>query len=316
MTRSVGVSGVLAPRGAKPRRMRGGRWLLASAVAVLLVMPTQAQHGGGHAGGFGGGGHIGGFAGGGRAGGFAGGYRGGVARPPVAPLGSSAFPGRPGYPGSRFAGVPNRLGVRPYAPVVAGRGYGAYRPGIGYGRGPYGGRFGYGPRYGRFVSVGVFYNPFLFNPLWGFGDPFWYPDASVWPDAGLSYGYGYDGAAYGAPAAAADDSYQMQAAPADSSEVPSPETEPGPWAPQNYGEAAGPQGQTAAPPVPRRERLTTIVYRDGRPPEQIRNYALTRSALLVTGPEMREIPLDEIDLPATERVNRAAGVDFRLPQSY
>lgn len=82
-----------------------------------------------------------------------------------------------------------------------------------------------------------------------------------------------------------------------------------------YGQPGpSPEQGTALPAAPPREHdPLTLYFVDGRPPEQVRNYALTRSALLITGDRMREIPLSEIDLPTTQQVNKAAGIDFRLP---
>jgi hypothetical protein len=62
----------------------------------------------------------------------------------------------------------------------------------------------------------------------------------------------------------------------------------------------------------------TIIYKDGRS-QQIHNYALTRTSLLLlddasSGREL-DVPLDQIDLAATERTNRQAGVNFSLPIS-
>ena len=70
-----------------------------------------------------------------------------------------------------------------------------------------------------------------------------------------------------------------------------------------------PQQQGA--PVP--EDAVTLVFRDGRPSQQIHNYALTRSTLYVLDPRHQEIPIEDLDLAATEKVNRDAGVDFQLP---
>ncbi len=67
------------------------------------------------------------------------------------------------------------------------------------------------------------------------------------------------------------------------------------------------------PAPPPEEDAVTILFKDGRPPEQIRNYALTRTTLYVTGQRIQEIPIDQIDLPSTERVNAQAGVRFQLP---
>ena len=57
----------------------------------------------------------------------------------------------------------------------------------------------------------------------------------------------------------------------------------------------------------------TLVFKDGRAPETIHNYALTRTTLYVTDGKRQVIPVASLDLAATERANRAAGVDFELP---
>jgi hypothetical protein len=63
------------------------------------------------------------------------------------------------------------------------------------------------------------------------------------------------------------------------------------------------------------EEAVTLIFKDGRPAEQIHNYVLTRTTLFVGDANRREIPLDQIDLTATANVNRTAGIDFALPQS-
>jgi hypothetical protein len=55
------------------------------------------------------------------------------------------------------------------------------------------------------------------------------------------------------------------------------------------------------------------VFKDGRPSEQIHNYALTRTDLFVLDQRHRDIPLDELDLAATAKVNHDAGVEFHIP---
>ena len=57
----------------------------------------------------------------------------------------------------------------------------------------------------------------------------------------------------------------------------------------------------------------TLIFKDGRAPEKIYNYALTRTTLYVTDAKRQEIPVAALDLAATEKVNRAAGVRFELP---
>ena len=63
------------------------------------------------------------------------------------------------------------------------------------------------------------------------------------------------------------------------------------------------------------EDAVTLIFKDGRPPEQIHNYILTRTTLSVWDHRHRDIPVDQLDLTATEKVNHDAGVDFQLPTS-
>jgi hypothetical protein len=63
------------------------------------------------------------------------------------------------------------------------------------------------------------------------------------------------------------------------------------------------------------EDAVTLVFKDGRAPEQIRNYVLTSKTLYVGDLHRREIPIDDLDLTATAKVNHDAGVDFHLPNS-
>jgi len=61
---------------------------------------------------------------------------------------------------------------------------------------------------------------------------------------------------------------------------------------------------------------TILIFKDGRPPEKVHNYALTASTLYaLDGDTRQEIPLAVLDVPATVETNRAAGVDFALPVS-
>jgi hypothetical protein len=56
-----------------------------------------------------------------------------------------------------------------------------------------------------------------------------------------------------------------------------------------------------------------VVFKDGRPNEHIHNYLLTATTLSVLDRQRRDIPVDQIDLVATVRMNHEAGVDFSLP---
>jgi hypothetical protein len=85
-----------------------------------------------------------------------------------------------------------------------------------------------------------------------------------------------------------------------------------------YGQGPAPrpayQPRAAAPaPIPDQPE-TTLLFKDGRPPQQVQNYAVTSTTLYVLdGERRRAIPLDEIDLPQTEKTNRDAGLDFEVP---
>ncbi len=80
--------------------------------------------------------------------------------------------------------------------------------------------------------------------------------------------------------------------------------EPPPWPSYNP-----PQPVAAQLPV----ESVTLVFNDGNPPEQIRNYILTPAALYIFDNHRREVPIGHIDLAATAKANHDAGVDFNLP---
>jgi hypothetical protein len=89
--------------------------------------------------------------------------------------------------------------------------------------------------------------------------------------------------------------------------------EPGP-PPWPYGSSQGaPASVQPTPPIG--EDAITLIFKDGRPPEQIHNYILTRDTLFVGDKHRPDIPVDQIDLAATVKVNQELGVDFRLPAS-
>jgi hypothetical protein len=93
------------------------------------------------------------------------------------------------------------------------------------------------------------------------------------------------------------------------------EQQPPPW-PSGYDQGpTAPSPDYARPtPAPQSNEAVTLIFKDRRPPEQIHNYILTRDTLYVGNRRPSEIPVDQLDWTATSRVNREAGVDFRLPQ--
>jgi hypothetical protein len=122
------------------------------------------------------------------------------------------------------------------------------------------------------------------------------------------YDYGYAGDSSDQQAASAEG--YAEAAPVDSGGdqayapvPPRPEYRP------DY------QVNAAAPDLQEQPRVT-LVFKDGRPEQMVQNYAITRNTLYVLdGARRIEIPLEQLDLPSTEKANRDAGVDFEVPAS-
>jgi hypothetical protein len=68
--------------------------------------------------------------------------------------------------------------------------------------------------------------------------------------------------------------------------------------------------------IPDPADTVTLIFKDGRPPEQITSYLATRSTLtVINGRRHREIPLAELDLPATRKANLETGVTFDVPST-
>ncbi len=128
----------------------------------------------------------------------------------------------------------------------------------------------------------------------------------------------YDVGPYQDPGVAAE-GYDAPA-PGDAEPAPDAEEQPVPYAPAARGyEAGGARTSSVAPssasaqPSLYTNDAVTLIFKDGRAPEKIYNYALTRTTLYVTDAKRQEIPVAALDLAATEKVNRAVGVRFQLP---
>lgn len=262
--------------------------LLVAAPAVLAQ-----RSGGGHAGGFSGG-HPGGLSGGFAShgyGGFSSPGRYSVAAPrSFAGAAPRAFGAAPRFgwsgPGRSYGGRPVISGYRGHYSVDhSGRtDRGHYRP-------PY---RGYGGGYG-----GYLYSPFINSwelLPWDLG----YPDFTGYDDS-------YDNGSNYVTAPA------EQPAEADAAEDPGYRPDYGgsgyegsPWMPPS---------QAASQPVSPEPELT-LIFKDGHR-QAIRNYALTPDTVIVmdqasTGRQL-EIPLAELNLPATEQAAQQAGLRFSPP---
>ena len=253
-----------------------GRMVSVALVVVVLGLPVCAQRGGGGRGGGGGfSGHGGGFAS--HSGGFAS-FSAPVMSGGFGAAGRGSSMGMPQVSGSRYVGATQNLRMpRPVgSPVFPGTNYGARRGYLGT------------SRYGR---------PYV--PVYGVGLPYglgWYgPDCVMgFADCGA-----YDGSVYAQPVAPVDygTGYDPQPAP------PVEQADASPYPPVAERSQAEPEAEDAV----------TLEFKDGRPAEQIHNYLLTRTTLYVQDGRRREIPVDELDLAATAKVNHEAGVDFQLP---
>jgi hypothetical protein len=262
--------------------MASMRRLIAVAVVVAVgTVPVFAQRGGGSHGGSGG--HGGGFAS----------HGGGLASHSAPAFRGSAAPtGRPGYSSMPRLSVNRTAGVS--ANPMAGRGTGV----ADYHRRPiyYPGGAGYRRPYVPAYGVGL---PYAYGSTWLGPDCFDITDCSY-----------YDDPAYGSQAVAPEppaDYPQEQVAPPPVQYAP----------PVDQAEAVPPGAFRPAyekpQPEPQAEAAVTLVYRDGRPNEEIHNYMLTRTMLYVQDEHHRAIPVADLDLAATAKVNKDAGVDFQLP---
>jgi hypothetical protein len=131
--------------------------------------------------------------------------------------------------------------------------------------------------------------PYLIDPGfydWGDSDDSAYDqgNAAPYPDYG-----------YGAP----DEPPQE----GDEGELP-------PWNPQ----AA--QMAMAASPTPAPEPPLTVIFKGGRAPVKMQNYIMSGRVLTdLDAGHYAQIPVDQIDVAETQRVNSAAGVDFQIPNA-
>jgi len=148
--------------------------------------------------------------------------------------------------------------------------------------------YGYGNRcYGYGCGYGYGWgSPYL----WGGIDPYWWwdGDSDNGYDPGQPYNYD-DGLA---------NQMQQQGVP-----MRPPDDD------QNYA-------RSAPPHQPERTEIsspTVLVFRD-RHREEIQNYAIVGETLWTFAPQKtQKIPLDDLDIPATQKANDERGVDFHVP---
>jgi hypothetical protein len=152
----------------------------------------------------------------------------------------------------------------------------------------------------RFIFLSFFGSPgYPYWPWWGWGFPymngFWGSSADYDSQPASNYAASqYPEYAPSQYPSQYEEPQLGQSEPEDPSYTQWPDSEPAP---------------ASAAEVP----ATTLVFKDGRPNQQIHNYMLTSTTLSILDRNRREIPVDQIDLAATAKANRAAGVEFSLP---
>jgi len=205
-----------------------------------------------------------------------------------------------GFSSGRSFAAPNFSGPRFSAPIVS-RSFGgapAYRPSTSSrsfqssSPAPFGGTSPDRSHRGRPPYPGGGYRPYYSRGVYL---------VPGWLNSGF-YNYGYDSSDQQQPTGPSD-AYAQQG--------------PQPSEDQAYTQVpARPayQGGEPAPTDLQEQPQITLIFKDGRPQQVAQNYAVTRTTLYVLdGSRRREIPLDQLDLPQTEKTNREAGVDFEVP---
>ena len=272
------------------------RRLCAFATFFLLAfaLPLFAQHGGGHA--SSGGGHGGSFGGHSS---FSGSHSSFSA-----PRSNSSVGSRAGYGAHSASGARSYAGSRGYAPAFhpPGQAYSANHS-ASVNRFDYAGRIdgarfrirnrGFvGPwRYGYPGWYG-YYNPYFYDPYWLWDSSSSYDDGQ---DQGDAQGYVMD--QQGPDEPGAPDSYGENYSDGRDQDA---YARPAPYEPRH--------AELTAPSAP-----TTLIFRDQHK-EEIQNYAIVGDMLFSFSAERtQKIPLSDLDIPATTKVNEDRGVNFRVP---
>jgi hypothetical protein len=194
------------------------------------------------------------------------------------------------YSGNRYTGSRFAAGRTPFAPAFAGMSRGSDRY-----------RFDARRRQFQNWYVSTYPNwlgyPYLIDP--GFYD---------WGDSDDSADDTNQPGSYG------PDSYLSDQAPdnymSDQNGLSPPYL--GPYPNSGYAAPAAPAGaeEPAVSGLP-----LTVIFKSGRAPIKVRNYLMTAKVLTdLDSAHYEQIPLDQIDLAATQNFNKVAGVDFQVPK--
>lgn len=91
---------------------------------------------------------------------------------------------------------------------------------------------------------------------------------------------------------------------------------PVPYADEGYGAPSqqSTNGGPATPSASSPEQFLTVIFKSGRAPVKVQNYMMTARVLTdLDSQHYEQIPLEQIDLAATQRINSAAGMEFQIP---
>lgn len=150
-----------------------------------------------------------------------------------------------------------------------------------------------------------------------------------------SYGYGYPGYLYSYPYAINSGFYDWDdsedsgygsdgsASQGYAEAVPNPGYDGGtePTQGQTYSQAPAADARMPRPAyagmstsAPEPEQAITVIFKNGRAPETIHNYLMNSRTLTdLDQQHYEQIPLNQIDIAATEQTNRARGLVFQVP---
>lgn len=208
--------------------------------------------------------------------------------------------------GARGGSAMGRSGFAGHAPVAA-RGSGfvpAVRGGV---------RFntfgGFGTFRGTGFSRGRFHHH---HDRFFFGAGFYYP-GYYWPYYYPYYGYSYPEVSYSYPSYeySSDSSYQLEMA----RELDRLTYEVERLREEEESRAYPNAGGAAQKPESRQEpgKPTVLVFRD-KHIQEVENYAIVGETLwLFNEKRATKLPLAELDLPATAKLNEERGIEFRVP---
>lgn len=270
---------------------------------ACVTLSARAQHGGSHGGGGGHASSSGHFSA--QSSGFhsapapraLSGFRGGFSSPSRYAGPPQRFaPSRPAMPTSFRSPYRNPNLTRPASPI--------YSSGNDHFRQPYRGSGGEGDHRHRHGYGFAYWN----SP---YAIPFLYP-YNGWLDSGFYDDYAdnssYDNYVTNPYYQGYDDTQDASGyAP------PYPDQDGDPSAYNSPDSRYSPRPEYSSPSAISSQPSVTIVFKDGRPTQQIHNYMLSRNTLTILDQGRHDIPIDQLDLPATERANRDTGVEFHLP---